>query len=356
MDPKEKEQLLSLAEKNRTPFFVSFLQKPPQRLEELRKAFGRIANEAEICFSVKTNSNQNILEALAKNSAGMEVVSRRELMQVQPFKTAKIFNSIACTEEELELALRQNALIIIDSFSQAELLQSKIGDKQIEVGLRVRFSSSKFGFSPNEVKEAVQKLEEMNLIVSVIHSHCGTNVSLRDYQNFITKLAVLVNDLPELRGIDIGGGIPGPANLRMRKQSLNDYASIVKEKLGSFLKERTLYLEVGRFLAEDSTFLVAKITHIKEADGKKLAVLDVGINVLSKIIMSPFFYIPLTENGEKKRPFKLVGPLMFGADKLGQIVGNMGAGDFVAVENVGAYCAEFAWNLSYDVPKTIELY
>ena len=157
MIPKEKEQLLSLAEKNQTPFFVSFLQKPLERLEESQKAFGNLANNVEICFSVKTNSNQNLLETLAKNNAGMEVVSQRELSQTKSFKTMKIFNSIASTEEELESALQQKALIIIDSLSQATLLQSKLQEKQLEVGLRVRFSPSKFGFSPNQVIEEVQK-------------------------------------------------------------------------------------------------------------------------------------------------------------------------------------------------------
>lgn len=353
MDGKIKKKLLGFAGDERTPFFVFFQSKPADRFIELKNSFGGLAKHVSFCYSVKTNPFPGILAVLSSCGSGFEVVSERELLVVRSLNAVKVFNSISATPDELDLAVKQNALIVIDSLSVASLLNQRLKNAPLDVGLRVRFSNSKFGFSPSEVKNAIEELKKLNLFVTILHSHCGTNVSLDEYRNFISKLSELALGFPFLKGLDIGGGIPGKATLKSRSQSLSDYASVVNEFFGDFLSTRSLFLECGRFLSEDSFVLVTKVHHIKLADGKQLAVLDCGINVLSKLVMSPFSFVSLSEKNGKKSSFLLAGPLMFGSDKLGHFFGEINQGDFLAVENTGAYCMELGWSLSYDLPKIV---
>ncbi len=353
MNGRDGQWLTEMAREHNPPFWVLFPRVPQTHYFELLDAFRGISKELKVCYSVKTNPHEKILQALDQMHSGFECVSLRELKQIQKFEGPKIFNSCASSLEELKEALSQNALIVIDSLSQAELLSTLTGNKPLKVGLRVRFDHRRFGFSPGEVKEAIAALEKMNLRVKVMHSHPGTNCSLNHYRNFIAQVSQLVQDFPFLEGVDLGGGIPGKTALVERKERLEAYAQIVHERLGDFLKNKKLYLEPGRFLVEDSMVLVSKVRHVKNVDGQRFALLDVGVNVLPRATMNQFRFFALTQSGQKKQHFRLGGPLMFGTDEVGHLTAALKQGDLVAVENTGAYCTEMAWQLSFDLPPIV---
>lgn len=353
MNPRDQQWLTELARERATPFFVLFSRVPQARYFELVDAFRGVAKTIQVCYSVKTNPHPKIIEALSKMESGFELVSGRELAQVASLSGSKIFNSCAATPEELQSALDQNALIILDSLSQAELLASIAKTKPLNVGLRVRLDSHRFGFAPAEIPALLPHLQALGLNVAVLHAHPGTNCSLAHYRNFISKVAALVFDYPFLTGLDLGGGLPGKTGMFERREPLESFIQVIREQLGPFLATRTLYLEAGRFLVEDSMLLVTQVIHTKKVDGMPFAILDSGINVLPRISMSPFRFFPLTQTGAQKAHFRLGGPLMFGSDEMGHLSAAFARGDLVCVENCGAYCTELAWHLSRDAPEIV---
>lgn len=353
MNARDKQWLSELAVEHATPFWVVFPRAAQARYFELIDVFQKVAKNVRIFYSVKTNPHTTFLQSLYKMESGFECVSLRELQLVNAYDTPKIFNSCASSDDEILLALKQNAIIVIDSLSQAEQVARLATSKPIAVGLRVRMDQHRFGFAPQEVKPMIEALSQMGLNVTLLHTHPGTNCSVNIYRNFVSRVAGLVQDLPSITALDLGGGFPGKTSLMERKEGLEAYAEIVKEQLGDFLKTRSLYLESGRFLVEDSMILVTKVMHVKKMDGTHFALLDAGINVLPRISMSPFRFFALTETGETKANFRLGGPLMFGSDEFGQIHGKLKIGDLIGVENVGAYCTELAWKLSRDLPEMI---
>ena len=332
------------------PYFELFPSRVQSQYHEMQMAFSKLAKHVHICYSIKTNPHPKILEALASRGCGMESVSLRELNASKSFSTPKLFNSCASTKEELEIALKQNALIIIDSLSQAKLLSSLI-KKPLNVGMRVRFDLFRFGFAADEVPLAIEEMEKMNLRVILLHSHPGTNQSLSDYEKFISKFAALVKEFPSMEAIDIGGGFLGKELLRQKNISISDYAKLIQKHLGAFLKDKILYVEAGRYLVEDSMELIAQIQHIKMMGPRAFAMMDAGINVLSKFTNSHYQYSAITQSGETNRQFRLCGPSMFASDEFGQLTGKLKEGDIIRIHNTGAYCTELAWNLSKDVPK-----
>ena len=56
-------------------------------------------------------------------------------------------------------------------------------------------------------------------------------------------------------------------------------------------------------------------------------------------------------NKESKKEYILAGPLLFGNDIVGRFNGILNEGDLIGVGNVGAYCFNLAWEISYRKPK-----
>jgi diaminopimelate decarboxylase len=353
MIPAQQQALNALSSHQRTPFFVLFTQIAVRNAHTCVSVAQKQFKQSSICYSVKTNPHPKILSALDRSGIGMEVVSLRELHAVKSFTGKKIFNSPAADEEELREALSQKCLIIIDNLSQARLLHSLLQGNPLEVGIRVRMDAHRFGFSPQEIKSSMRALEEMGFSITALHAHPGTNQTLQEYQKFLARVHALLLDFPRIKVLDLGGGFPGNENLRARKVTWDDYMRCVHDTLGESISGLEVVFEVGRNLVEDTMFLLLRVQHIKEGNAAHYALMDSGINVLSKLSMSPLRFIPLQESGEDKRNFFLCGPSMFGSDEFARIFAKLARGDVVAVENVGAYCTELAWHLSRDLPPII---
>lgn len=353
MNPRDKQWLAELAREHPTPFWVMMPRVSQSHYFELADALQKVAKKVSICYSVKTNPHEKILAALNGMESGFECVSSSELLRVKSFSGQKIFNSCASSDEEITEALAQNALIILDSLSHAEQVARLSTSKPLPVGLRVRMDNHRFGFSANELRKTIEHLATMGLHVNVLHGHPGTGCTLNAYRSFISRFAQVVREYPFLQGVDIGGGLPGRTSLVERKEKLEQYVSLVREHLGEFLATRTLYMESGRFLCEDTMILVSRVGHMKNVEGQAFALLDAGINVIPRITMNPYRFFALTETGTRKTSTRLAGPLMFGSDELGQIHAALEKGDLIAVENVGAYCTEMSWTLSREAPKII---
>lgn len=353
MNARDKQWLAELALEHQTPFGVLMPRISQSHYFELADALQGIASRVSICYSVKTNPHPAILQSLHKMESGFECVSGRELSDVKSFSGQKIFNSCASTDAEITEALSQNALIILDSLSHAEQVARLATSKPLRVGLRVRLDNHRFGFSPSEIRKTIEHVANMGLRVVVLHGHPGTSCTLNSYRNFVSRFAAVVQDYPFLEGVDIGGGLPGRTSLFERKEKIEQYLAIIREQLGEFLRTRTLYVESGRFLVEDTLVFVSRVQHLKHVDGQLFALLDAGINVLPRVTMNPYRFFALVEREGKKSSIRLSGPLMFGSDELGQIHAVLERGDLIAVENAGAYCTEMSWNLSRESPKII---
>ncbi|MBM3282316.1 MAG: hypothetical protein FJY86_03175 [Candidatus Diapherotrites archaeon] len=353
MNARDKAWLAELSHEHPTPFWVLFPRVSQTHYFELADAFSRVAKKVMICYSVKTNPHPRILDALSKMESGFECVSLRELENVKSFTGPKILNSCSSSDEEITEALSQNALIILDSLSQAEQVARFAEKKPLSVGLRIRLDHHRFGFSPNELRKTIEHVSQLGLRVTVLHSHPGTNTTLKSYRQFMITFSAIVKEYPFLEGVDIGGGFPGSVSLHMRHEKLSDYANVVREQLGDFLSARALYVESGRFLSEDTMLLVTRVMHVKSVEGQAFALLDAGINLLPRLTMNPYRFHALEETGARKASIRLAGPLMFGSDELGQVSAALSVGNALVVENTGSYCTEMSWKLSRDFPKII---
>ena len=101
-----------LVNKYRTPFYCYSLSQLKNNYFSINNAFKKI--KPLVCFSVKSNSNINLLKELKKMGSGADVVSMGELLKtfkagINPNKI--VFSGIGKTEDEITVAIKKKGTI-----------------------------------------------------------------------------------------------------------------------------------------------------------------------------------------------------------------------------------------------------
>ena len=96
-----------------TPTYVYSYNKIINNINNFKKNFKTI--NPLICFSVKSNSNLNILSIINKLGLGADVVSKGELIvalkaKIKPEKI--VFSGVGKTIDEIKFAISKNILLI----------------------------------------------------------------------------------------------------------------------------------------------------------------------------------------------------------------------------------------------------
>src|SRR6187401_165272 len=117
----EEIDLADLAATVGTPFYCYSTATLERHYRVFADAF--VGLDAEVCYSVKANSNLGVLATLAQLGAGMDVVSEGELRRVlavgvAPEKIA--FSGVGKTREEMAFAL-QHGIFAFNVESEPEL-------------------------------------------------------------------------------------------------------------------------------------------------------------------------------------------------------------------------------------------
>ena len=103
----------SLTSKYKSPFYLYSNKNIVENYKSFYKNFKKI--DPLICFSVKANSNIQILKILKSIGSGADVVSGGELLKVlkSGIKPNKIvFSGVGKSEDEIRLAIKKGILLI----------------------------------------------------------------------------------------------------------------------------------------------------------------------------------------------------------------------------------------------------
>ncbi len=335
-----------------TPHFL-FKEK---QLEKNYREFERLCNEHigkyVIAYSIKTNGFGALINKLHELGSNFEVASEEEIMKT-PVK-GKIFNGASKTEEELRMAVDGKFLINVDSKSEIDKLIRVLDGNAFSISLRVSLEEGKFGFDPEVINEIIDYCFMNNLKVIGLSFHPGTQKNFDQYQDYIglvDKTVEKFSDKIDLKYLDVGGGFPDKIQLRNLGVGLEDYIKLVADlkRFGA-----SIVLEPGRNLVADAFDLITKVNVVKMKKGKRYAILDAGINLLSKITLASYRFEKVGDKEEgvgENKDYILAGPLLFGNDVIGKFNGKLKEGDLIRVSNVGAYCFNLGWEISYRKPR-----
>ncbi len=361
--------LTDIANEFGTPAFVYSARAIRDAYQAYTSAFAGMRHR--ICYALKANSNLAIIDLLAREGAGFDIVSKGELMRViaagaDPRKV--IFSGVAKTCAEMHFALEHD----IDCFnveSEAELhrLQGVAlsTNRVARITFRVNpdvdpkthpyistgLKGNKFGVAFKEAARLYRDAAAMSHIGVVgIECHIGSQIlEVAPYEEALQKLLGLADTLAAegiaLKHIDLGGGI-GINYANDATIDLNAFAAMVKRTFGD--RPQTLYLEPGRSLVGNAGLLLTRVEYLKPGEAKSFAIVDAGMNDL----LRPSLYQAHHEIVEvKARPeipaaqFDVVGPVCESGCFLGkERLLRVQQGDLLAVLSAGAYGFAMASN------------
>jgi len=322
--------------------------------------------EAQICYSVKANSNLAILALLARLGAGFDIVSGGELARViaaggDPRKT--LFSGVGKSEAELRFALEKN-IGCINLESESELgrvnaLAGQIG-KRAPVAFRVNpdidakthpyistgLRDTKFGVAHADAERLYRKAHAMKS-VEVIGIGCHIGSMLQEAAPFVAaaeRLVALVDRLESagirLQHVDFGGGI----GIRYRDEAPQPPGVFVAGVLGVLGGRRqAVMFDPGRSIVGNAGVLLTRVEYVKP----RFLVVDAGMNDLIRPALYGAWHEvrPVVESPGPAAVYDIVGPVCESADFLAKDRKLAASeGDLLAIMSCGAYAMAMSSN------------
>ena len=380
----EDTNLADLAASVGTPFYCYSTATLERHYRVFAEAFAGL--DAEVCYSVKANSNLGVLATLARAGAGMDVVSEGELRRVlavgvAPEKIA--FSGVGKTKDEMAFALQHDIFAFnVESEPELRLLSetaSALG-RPARVALRVNpdvdakthhkiatgKAENKFGIPFGEALALYRLAGALpGIDPRGVHMHIGSQITdLGPFRNAFTLLKELVAALRAhdfvIDFVNLGGGLgvlyrsdepapPLPAA----------YGKLVRDAVGDLGCK--LLFEPGRLIAANAGVLVSRVLYVKHGKPKTFTIIDAAMNDLVR----PTLYEAYHEIWPVAEPpttpvltvSDVVGPVCESGDylALGRVLPALKAGDLITVMTAGAYGAVFSsqYNSRLLVPEVL---
>ena len=362
-----------LAEQFGTPLYVYSRCGLEQAYQAYEDALGDWPHL--ICYAVKANSNLAVLNVLAKQGAGFDIVSVGELERVLASggKADKVvFSGVGKQNHEIRRALEVGVHCFnVESEQEIDRIQNEAEklDKKASISLRVNpdvdaqthpyistgLKDNKFGIDINRAPAVYQRAAAMShLEVVGVDCHIGSQLtSETPFLDALDRLLILVDELKTkgiyLRHIDIGGGL----GIRYDKEEIpapQQYLGSVKQRLKeSGHEDLSLVVEPGRSIAGQAGIMLTRVELIKITEHKNFAVIDGAMNdLLRPSIYSAWHTIENTQSSDAKvAVYDVVGPICETGDFLGKERSlSINEGDLLAVRSAGAY--GFAMSSNYN--------
>ena len=333
-----------------------------------------------ICFAVKSNPNIAILNLLANNGAGFDIVSGGELQRVIAAKGDPkkiVFSGVGKSKEDIELAIKYD-ILTFNVESEAELYRiqntAKRLNKKASISIRVNpnvdpkthpyistgLKDNKFGLDEQNAISMYKIANELDSIeIKGIDCHIGSQITeLQPFEDSIKKLLGLIDHLQSIgiliKHIDIGGGI-GIQYSDEVPPTFSDYAKTVK----NILKGRNLNIifEPGRALIGKAGILLTEVEYIKNSSEKNFMIINAAMNDLMRPALYGAFHkiINLSPTDSEKKNYDIVGPVCETGDFLGKDrLLSAEEGNILAVLDAGAYGMSMSSNYN-SRPKASEI-
>ncbi len=376
----ENINILELVKKIETPAYIYSMRKIIENVNTLKSSLKKV--DSLICFSVKANSNLNLLKVLVNEGLGMDIVSGGELRKalLAGCNSKKIvFSGVGKSPIDIEYAIRED-ILLFNVESESELfvineISKKLG-KITSIAVRVNpdvspnthpyistgLKENKFGISINDSLNLHKKIKNFkNIRVIGVDFHIGSQIT--EVKPYIDSLIKIENYIEELRNydiqlefLDIGGGF----GLMDNSDSFN--LGLMLNEIANKLKSFNLKIivEPGRSIIGNTSFLISKVLYIKKNESKNFAICDAGMNdLLRPALYKSYHEIVNLSNfpssDKNINVFDIVGPVCESSDCFFPKKSiDLSENDYIAIMNTGAYGYSMASNYN-SRPKPVEI-
>ncbi|HKX27784.1 MAG TPA: diaminopimelate decarboxylase [Blastocatellia bacterium] len=388
-----------------TPLFVISAPRIRRNIAQLLEA-KRHHPKLKLCYASKANNLLGVLRVVRAAGSDVEVNSGGELFKAlrAGFRPDQIeMNGVSKTEKELAEAIEAGIYTInLDSPFELELVEQVaaklkkranvsvrlvpgVGTRS-HAGLQTALYTSKFGVSPSQAREMMQRaLQHPDLINLVgLHIHVGSQTP--DSHPYEEASRAMWEHLlwlhretgHRLQHLNIGGGIPvnylrddtqaGEISEPERAMLGADLTSheTLKAAIGSLrasaaqagaeqlLEDLEIVMEPGRSVIADAVTILSTVRNLKHRPetGEDWILTDAGYNLMLSMVMYHWYYHAVNASRADEphtARYRLAGPLCDGGDVYFDLHGDRHlpdyrllpgqaqAGEIIAMLNAGAY-------------------
>jgi diaminopimelate decarboxylase len=314
--------LLSLARQAGGPAYFYSGQRVIDNLQRIRAALTTTGLPFAIRYAMKANRYGPLLTWMrASGLCGIDACSPGELRHAVAcgFSADQVsYTATSVSDADLAVLARHPAAWInCDSLSTIRRLGALAPGRRI--GLRVnpamgvgygenqllRYSgekTSKFGIYREHFAEALETAARFGLRVEGIHFHVGCgylNGQLSAWSEVVKECLWFLDQLPEARLVNLGGGLGLPHVATDRPLDLQHWADIIRSAFSSRGVE--IWVEPGDYVVKDAGVLVLQVNTVEQKRGTRFVGLDGGFN----LAMEPVFYrlpcepVPASIDGDR---------------------------------------------------------
>lgn len=359
-----------------TPCYVYSAGTIRENYRRLDRALGAL--DHLVCFAVKANSNIAVLDLLAREGAGFDIVSGGELFRVlQAGGRADrcTFAGVGKTASEIAYALKEGVYCFnVESEGELVRINEVAGSLGLVAPVAVRVnpdvdarthkfistgkSQNKFGIGLDRAAGVYATAEELpHLRIRGIQTHIGSQIlEAGPFAEAAEKLSALVAEIHARHGIEffsIGGGIGIIYDAALasgqpewwtsaghpRRITPEDYAAAIVPALAP-LGLRILF-EPGRFLVGNAGALLSTVQYVKTTPAKTFTIVDAAMNDLIRPALYEGWHeiVPLKKSDAPRAPMDVVGPVCESGDFFAQDreLSPLVPGERIALLSAGAY-------------------
>jgi diaminopimelate decarboxylase len=374
----ENVKVQDLAKNFNTPIYCYSYKQLKENIDNFKKSFKSFS--PLICFSVKSNTNINLIREIKKFGLGVDVVSMGELMLalkvgINPKKI--VFSGVGKTSAEINYAIDKK-ILLINAESKSEIIEiekiARSKQKIVNIGIRLNPNidaktlkqistgkkENKFGVTEKTFFELVKYLRgSKNINLKCLSVHIGSQIlNHKPYEKMLRVVdKVIKKSNHSFEFIDLGGGMGISYEQNYKKLDYKKYNIAIKKFL--IKHQSKIIFEPGRSIIGNVGSLISKVIYIKESDKKDFIILDAAMNDL----MRPALYganhrtLPVLKSNQiSNKPYDFVGPICESTDKFTTLkkFQKLKEKDLIVMCDVGAYGMSLSSN--YNIrPKPIEI-
>jgi diaminopimelate decarboxylase/aspartate kinase len=310
-------------------------------------------------YAMKANSNREILKLVHDRGLNLECVSPGEVARVlevlpQIDRRRILFTPNFAPRSEYEQALEQGVWVTLDNLFPLKQWGKSFKGREVFVRIdtgqgrghhehvRTAGVHSKFGIPLFEIDELVDAAKKAGVRVVGVHAHTGSGVLAPEaWRDTGKQLLELFEQLPDVRHVDVGGGLGVPERMGQAGLDMRALAAALAEiKRGC--GDRSLWLEPGRFVVAQAGVLLARVTQTKGKGEVQYIGVGTGMNSLIRPALYGAYHdiVNLTRLGKPATELvTVVGPICETGDRLGsdRLMPPAKEGDVLLIANAGAY-------------------
>jgi diaminopimelate decarboxylase/aspartate kinase len=327
---------------------------------------------AHVLYAMKANPHRELLALAHGEGLEMECVSRGEIERVLEVLPSLVRHRILYTPNfapraEYEWAYSQDVRVTVDNLyalaAWPEVFRTRDAFVRIDTGagrghhqhVRTAGAHSKFGVPLVELEELAGLARSAQVRIVGLHAHLGSGIlDEATWAETASTLAMAARQFPDVRVIDVGGGMGVPE--RSGQAGLDLAAldeALMRVKEGHPALE--FWIEPGRFLIANAGVLLARVTQTKSKGDVNYIGVATGMNSLIRPALYGAYHeiVNLSRLDEPATELvNVVGPICESGDILGhdRLLPPTREGDVLLIGSAGAYARAMASSYNLRAP------